>query len=184
MAARTHYALRWKLASRYLKHDIPAPMRSWLFDQASLTARLTQACGTGGFRVQVLSQCRSRISSDEARILALSSSRRQALVRQVLLMCGDQAWVYARTVIPLQSLKGRQRRLSKLGSRSLGAFLFADKSLRRGEMQISRVDPARHPLFGASAWAGDTALWGRRSTFTLSAHRLLVSEFFLPALPS
>jgi len=180
-------ALRWKPASRYLKHDIPARLRDWLFDPSSLTARLQHLCGASEFRVQVISQRRDKISRHEAKSLGLAA-RRQALVRQVYLWCGDNAVVYARTIIPLSSLKGRQRRLAHLGQRSLGALLFADKSMRRGELEITQLDvpvPAADKMSAASkklVSGADYKMWGRRSTFSVTGHRLLVSEFFLPAL--
>jgi len=174
--------LRWKPAARFLKHDIPPRLRSWLFDQTSLTARLQHYCGQHGFRVQLFTQRRDAVTHLEARSLGLTS-RRLALVRQVYLLCGEQVVVFARTIIPLSSLKGRQRRLANLGQRSLGAVLFADKSMRRGNLEIVRVEVKRRPSPAALAqFEPGTVLWGRRSKFTLNGHQLLVSEFFLPAL--
>jgi len=174
--------LRWKPATRYLKRQIPRRLRAWLFDQSSLTARLQHHCGERGFSVQLHSQRRSGVLRHEAMNLGMEP-RRQALIRQVHLLCGDQPVVFARTIIPLQSLKGRQRRLAKLGQRSLGAILFADKSLQRGNLELSRLvigGQNANPAWGRHD-VGKT-LWGRRSTFTVNGHRLLVSEFFLPAL--
>ena len=106
------------------------------------------------------------------------------LVRQVQLMCNDVPWVYARTVIPRRTLTGRQRRLAHLESRSLGAMLFADPSMRRGELQLVRLT-ARDKLHAIVARHVDqlpAVMWGRRSVFTLSNKPLLVSEIFLPAM--
>jgi len=175
-------ALRWKPASRYLKHDIPPRLRDWLFDPSSLTKRLQHLCGAHEFRVQVISQRRDKITRHEANNLGLAA-RRQALVRQVYLWCGESAVVFARTIIPLSSLKGRQRRLAHLGQRSLGALLFADKTMSRGELQITRLDLPVVKDTADDRWlAADEKVWGRRSTFTVRGHQLLVSEFFLPAL--
>jgi len=171
LAALNQRNLRWQPATRYLKQHIPVRLRSWLFDQASLTARLQQYCGDRGFRVHVVSQRRERVYRHEALRLEMAP-RRQALVRQVYLLCGEQAVVFARTIIPLSALKGRQRRLANLGQRSLGAILFADKSMRRGNLELVRVKELN----------SGRMLWGRRSTFTVNGHRLLVSEIFLPAL--
>ena len=73
--------------------------------------------------------------SNEARVLGMSMSGR-ALVREVQLLCNGVPWVYARTVIPRRTLSGRQSRLAHIKSRSLGAMLFADPSMRRGELQL------------------------------------------------
>ena len=169
--------LRWKPASRYFKHDIPSHLRSWLFDRASLTMRLQHFCADKGFSVRVYSQRRDKITQQEAHSLGLAA-RKQALVRQVYLRCGECAVVFARTIIPLQALKGRQRRLARLGQRSLGAVLFADKRMQRGELEIVQL-PAD---VAQGAGMQGAVIWGRRSTFTINGQCLLVSEFFLPAL--
>lgn len=105
-------------------------------------------------------------------------------MREVHLLCGDTPWVYARTVMPVSALRGRQRRLSRLGNKPLGAALFADPGLQRGEVQVARIG-REEALFGralAAPPAEIDAIWGRRSVFRLRGSALLVSEIFLPAL--
>ena len=121
--------------------------------------------------------------SNEAQILGMSMNG-HALVRQVQLLCKDVPWVYARTVIPRGTLTGRQRRLAHLKSRSLGAMLFADPSMRRGELQLARLT-ARDKLHAIVVQHLDQSpaeMWGRRSVFTLANKPLLVSEIFLPVM--
>lgn len=116
---------------------------------------------------------------DEMRVLGMRQ-RKLALVRQVKLYCGDHAVVYARTVIPVTTLTGRQRCYANLGNRPLGAMLFADRSMQRDEVMVSKLKPVDrlHQKTGASA---DT-IWGRRSVFRVGGKALLVSEYYLPAL--
>lgn len=121
--------------------------------------------------------------SNEARALGMSRSGR-ALVRQVQLLCNDVPWVYARTVIPRRTLTGAQRRLAHLKSRSLGAMLFADPSMRRGELQLARLTgrDKLHALVARQLDQSPQVMWGRRSVFTLARKPLLVSEVFLPVM--
>jgi chorismate lyase len=119
--------------------------------------------------------------SDEARLLHLDF-RRYAFVREVHLLCGDQAWVFARSVIPPHTLTGRHRRLAHLGTRPLGAVLFADRSMRRGTVEITCLRPGQR-LFEEATSVLDSPVqlvWGRRSVFFVAGRSLLVSEFFLP----
>jgi chorismate--pyruvate lyase len=90
--------------------------------------------------------------------------------------------VFARTVIPVRTLRGRQRRLARLGTRPLGAALFADPHLKRGEVEIARLAPGDGIYEHAAVQGAADGVWGRRSVFTLKGKPLLVSEFFLPAL--
>jgi len=105
----------------------------------------------------------------------------RGLIREVELLCSGKPCVFARTVIPVSTRRGKQRRLTRLGSRPLGAFLFADPTMRRGPVEISRMD-RQHDLF-RRATAGlqrpPAEIWGRRSVFYLGGKPLLVSEIFL-----
>lgn len=134
--------------------------------------------------MDVLAQRWAHPMRNEARALGLNSGR-FALVREVCLRCDEVAWVYARTVIPRVTLTGATRRLARLRARSLGAFLFADPTLRRGGTEIARLTP-RDPLYGLATRAlaaPPGVLWGRRARFTVHGKALLVSEIFLPAIP-
>lgn len=117
---------------------------------------------------------------DESLALHLRD-RNQALVRQVLLYCNEVPWVYARTVIPLTSLRGPLRGLTRLGNKPLGAVLFANRTMRRSAIEVTRLMP-QHPCHAAVQHAGKEIIWGRRSVFHLHNRPLLVSEFFLPGI--
>lgn len=176
-------AVVWQAASRLALNAAPEHYRPWLLDPSSLTQRVVAAC-SGGFRVQVLAQQWARPQVDEIHYLDLRPGA-LALLRQVRLMCADAPWVYARTVIPRTTLTGPERRLGSLGSRPLGAALFADPTMERGPVEITRLT-AGHALFGVAATGiapEPSEIWGRRSIFYLSGKPLLVSEFFLPLIP-
>lgn len=155
--------------------------QEWLRDRGSLTLRLQQRCGD--FRVRRLRQVMDRPNADERRLLHLRACQR-ALVREVLLLCGETVLVFAHSVIPLKGLHGPWRGLSKLGQRPLGTTLFADPRVRRLPLTSRRLD-RRHPLYrGLSAQQPDLPrqLWARRSLFFLDGQPILVTEVFLPAV--
>ncbi|MBI3576247.1 MAG: chorismate lyase [Gammaproteobacteria bacterium] len=161
---------------------VPAHYLPWLLDTASLTRRLVYTCA-GAFRVQLLSQAWERPRLDEALALGMRA-RDRALVRQVRLLCDERPWVYARTLLPRTTLTGAERRLAHLRSRSLGAVLFADPTMRRGRTEIVRLCPTDGLYaFAAQPLAAPPAeIWGRRTVFRLRGKPLLVSEFFLPGI--
>src|SRR3569623_3695951 len=127
----------WRPARQYLRSAVSAERWDWLLDPGSLTRRLRQRCG-GGFRVAVCSQRWGRPLPDERRLLGMAAAER-ALIREVNLLCGDTPWVFARTVMPVSSLRGRRRRLMHLGATPLGADLFADPHLCRGALELARL---------------------------------------------
>jgi chorismate--pyruvate lyase len=167
---------RWYLQHQLLAKHPPAQVLSWLFDHASLTARLKRHCHS--FEVRLLSQQYQRPTLDEQEILAIRPGR-FALIRQVCLYCNGRAGVYARTVIPATTLTGRQRVYTSLGNRPLGEMLFADRTMKRDEVMVAEFTLAELPLAES---AGDGTCWGRRSIFRVGGKPLLVSEYFLPAL--
>lgn len=174
-------APRWRPARRYLRSAVSAGLWDWLLDGSSLTRRLQIACGDQ-FQVQVLRQRWGIPLAGERRALGIRQGGR-ALIREVQLLCGATPWVYARTVIPVQTLRGPQRRLAHLGSKPLGAALFADPNLGRGEVEVARIAAGEKVFAQALGEAISTeAIWGRRSLFWTGGAPLLVSEFFLPAL--
>jgi len=182
VASDPHAEPLWIPARRLLRSGVPGDRLPWLLDADSLTRRIQSVCDDD-FRVEVLRQRRERPLRNESRALGLRPET-MVLVRQVHLYCGAAPWVYARTVVPDATLAGRWRRLKHLRARSLGALLFAEPSVRRGELEVTCLTP-RDRLFGLVAARlprPPRAIWGRRSLFYLGDRPLLVSEFFLPEL--
>lgn len=172
----------WRNVSLIRRGQVPDRIAEWLFDDGSLTRRLQQSSG-GDFRVELLGQQWARPLMCERQVLGLEG-RAVALIRQVRLWCNGRAVVYARTVLPRQTLVGRQRRLARLGGRPLGEQLFRDRTMRRGEMQVTALTPD-YDFYGAALGRGATLpprLWGRRSVFRMGGRPLLVNEIFLPPL--
>lgn len=156
-------------------------MQDWLFETGSLTRRLRRHCD-GGFRLRLQSLRHARPRNDEAMILELPPGQR-ALLREVYLLCGERIAVYARSVIPLDTLRGATARLAHLGPRPLADVLFANRKMQRGPMQFALLTQG-HALHGPAGRGFGTAvpLWARRTVFSAGSKRLLVAEVFAPWL--
>jgi chorismate--pyruvate lyase len=151
---------------------IPANLKNWLLDRGSLTDRLVQQ-SDGRFRVEIVRQQWGACRMDESRALGIMP-RHRVLIREVILRGNEHPWVYARSILPASSLEHSLRYLKRLGTKPLGAVLFSDPHLQRGEIEIARLLPAQLPLTIGQP------VWGRRSVFFLYQQPLLVSEVFLP----
>ena len=174
----------WQSAKASRKSRISERLRLWLLDNGSLTRRLRTLC-PHGFRVHIISQGWSPPMINEAHHLAISFHTK-VFSREVVLQCGQHALVYARTVIPARTLRGRLSRLAKLGNKPLGEILFTDPHIHRRDLEIARLQPgevlfekARMAMVDAPS-PPVNAIWARRSTFAYHDKRLLVSEIFLP----
>lgn len=164
---------RWLTASQL--HPAPtAAVRDWLFNEDSLTRRLTTLSGDS-FSVTPLQEGWQRLRSDECNALGVVNGS-QGWVREVYLRGQGQPWVFARSVAARSALEGSGLALDQLGSRSLGELLFSDRAFDRGELQV-----CRYPAQWLPAEACRECLWARRSCFSRGALGVLVAEVFLPA---
>jgi chorismate lyase len=173
------HSLRWLEGKQLPRHQPGPALRDWLLNTGSLTQRLQRTC-VGRFQVRVEFQGWGRPRLDECLALGLRLPRR-ALIREVHLLCDGRPWVFARTIIPISTLRGPEQRLAHLGERPLGAVLFADPHMTRGQVEVACVRPG-HPLYSAAVQGfkqRPAEIWGRRSVFRLGGKPLLVSEFFL-----
>lgn len=156
-------------------------LRPWLQERGSLTARLRQQYPD--FSVRVLSQGWKKPNVDELALMRLPTGTR-AWVREVMLMGQGQPQVFAHSVIARKDLRGTWCQLRKIGRVPLGAALFANARVTRGQLHYCKLT-ARHPLHqalqGYFPIRPHEVLWARRSLFGLRYHRLLVTEVFLPS---
>ena len=112
----------------------------------------------------------------ESALLGLPTGQ-WALVREVVLRCFGEPWVYARSVMPATALAGKLRRLRRLQNQSLGALLFKHPQLVREAFEVTLLPAAS--CYVHSTIRQNQPAWARRSCFRLYGQRLLVSEVFL-----
>ncbi len=166
---------QWKHAADI---SVNTNLLNWLLDPNSLTARLKNHCSE--FRVEVLGQQITQCSVDEANEdIAIGED---VLVREVLLFCDNKPHVFARSLLPLKSLTGEEKKLAELGDQPLGQVLFNNPCLIRKCIEVSSFNENStiSPLVKSLALNNTTLLWGRRSVFVLQNKPIMVAEVFLP----
>ena len=159
--------------------SLPA-LNDWLFDQGSLTQRLS-ALSSAGFTVQPLNEGWHTLSLDECSALDIPINS-MGWVREVFLCDGTQPWVFARSVAEQTALLNADFDLSQLGSRSLGQLLFNQQAFKRGALQVCQLPVAKLPPIVQQHSASQQQLWARRSCFKKESLSVLVAEVFLPQL--
>lgn len=167
-------AVAW-LPYSQLAPEIDQPTLDWLFDEGSLTRRLTQL-SQGHFSVTPLFEGWQSLRDDECVALNLAPGA-EGWVREVFLRGHGQPWVFARSVASRSALERGGLDLESLGSRSLGELLFCDQAFIRHPIEV-----CRYPQGWLPADAAQAGLWGRRSRFARNGLDLLVAEVFLPTL--
>ena len=171
-----------KVRSRWLKKPINSqPLRTWLVNESSLTARLQARYSD--FYVRPTLQQNARPIFDESVLLKEKTSQ-VANIREVLLFGQQQAVVFAHSVLPKNSLRGPWFLLGKLGNRPLGAALFKNQRVERTPLSYKKLT-SNHALYRKAVRhlnEPPACLWARRSMFSLRCAHILVTEVFLPAI--
>lgn len=168
-------AVTW-LAHQQLAPGTDPATLDWLFDQGSLTRRLTGLSGDH-FSVTPLFEGWQVLRADECQALGLAPGE-EGWVREVYLRGHGQPWVFARSVASRAALLQGGLDLETLGSRSLGELLFCDQAFIRHPIEVCDYPN----LWLPPAEMAHERLWGRRSRFEREGLNLLVAEVFLPAL--
>ncbi len=153
----------------------------WLRDRGSLTQRIQQHCTR--FAVHGVRSGLARIALDEAALLGVAPPH-LAWSREVFLYADGRPVVFAHSACARRHLRGAWSAVRGLGSRPLGALLFAHPLVERRPLHYKALRGA-HPLYRRAAAAlghPPGRLWARRSLFYLHGAPLLVTEVFLPEI--
>lgn len=117
----------WQAPNKEVLSKLSTTLSDWLLDEGSLTARLKAHSST--FRVQVIGEKKQSCSAEEA--CSLIKVGEAILVREVILYCDEIPRVFARSLLPLASLTGKEQVLESLGTQSLGQVIFNNPTLQR-----------------------------------------------------
>jgi len=151
-----------------------------LTEKGSLTDLFTNLMGQPP-RLNCLAQGRGPVSRQEGYVLNIGP-RVFAHIREITMGTQAKDWLFARTVMPSQTLTGKARRLKKMGSTPLGKVLFGSLNADRVQMNLDLVFANE---VGLEGWdiPSDFPLWQRTSLFELKTGPLLINEILLPDCP-
>ncbi len=182
IANRAHCndSISWLPAERLGEFSVDAPLRSWLIGKGLITLRMRAACGDR-FELRLVEQWTTLLSAAQKSGLRAYDSA--GLFRETELLCGDQVWVFAQTVIPDSTLCLHPW-LAELGDSSLGETLNELAGVERSPYEYAWL-PAANALCERALREADlrpAGLWARRSRVQLRAAPLLAHEVFLPVV--
>jgi chorismate-pyruvate lyase len=152
-----------------------------LADHGSLTRRIRTACPEL-FELKLIDQKIINPNEDERALLDLDPTA-QVLSRRIYLCCGDQAKIFAKTIIGL-TVKNKLLidRINTLGEQSLGSILFKDPLAKKRVMHLALI-PYAHAFFAGVDQIGshpeNASAWVRRSVYEYEGCDLAVYEAFL-----
>ncbi len=184
MSHRHRLRSAWNRVGSGEIHRAPRQWQPWLTHMGSLTQKIEQAIGQK-LQVQILRDCPQTLNSDESRYFHFKI--RRCRVREVLLCVNNIPLVMAHSVIPTLSSSGSNHAILRLGTKPLGAVLFAKTRMHskaKPPRDIARLDRSSSLWKKCSKKYPDLSspLWARRTLYQLKGHPILVNEIFLPAL--
>ena len=156
------------------RSDCPAPLRSWLLETGSLTARLNALCGAP---IQVARQHEGPGTAADYEQQAYGPLAAHGWVREVILRHPhtQAPLLWARTYIPALEASNPWYALTEIGAKPLGEVLFTLHDLQRSPLQPGKILAAEK--------VGDPPLWhdhwGRHSCFMRQGAPLILTEVFL-----
>ena len=175
-----HQPPRWQKTRLNPRQSLSPKLRSWVYEQSSLTQRLRAQYGEA-VKVKVLLQRWHLPFFSERQALRLPLHR-HCLLREVCLYVDELPLILARTVLPLPTIQIAHRKLSRLGTRPLGEVIFAYPNLARLSTEICHVAEKNWSANLKEILPIEHEIVGRRTVYTIDKHPMLVSEFFMPAL--
>lgn len=140
---------------------LPIAVADWLMHTESLTLKLQQVCAN--LTVDIIQQGWLQAGSSPS----IFAHQREWL-REVLLKCGENQWIFAQTIFPAETIKHVAQEVVNLGNDPIGLWLFPQ-------------NPTRVSL----EWQQDseTGLYMRRSQLRLRNYPLEIRELFLEQFP-
>lgn len=175
-------ARHWKPDKLICRVTAKPAEQKWLRLESSLTAKLRQLCPE--LEVRVLSETFATPLASEAHCLDIPAQEK-TWIRCVVLQCGPQNFVYARTIIPKMHPDNPWHDVHKLGNTPLGEVLFQDNDITRTPFQFNRTKLCHWPYlcsFLDTAQTTQNNGLARRSVFLKQQMPLLLTEVFLPDL--
>lgn len=173
--------LDWQNKETTLSDATEIAVHDFLFHEGSLTRFIQQRC-EGVFSIELISESKHQALPDETQFLSLQGEE-ITFIRKSRLKCDEHAVVYARTIMPQQTIEGENQWLTTLGTKPLGDVLFNDEKTYRTDMRYAKI-PVNCELHNEATkgLAISSELWGRQSLFYTAQQPLLITEIFLPAI--
>ena len=158
----------WLADNSYSISRQPERLKPLVNHKGSLTSVLI-ALADGDFEVNLLGQ-KISLPYYHEQIKLRRPLYKAAMVREVELVIGGVAVVYARSIVPLNLVSKGKSGLANLGRTPLGHLLFKDGKIRVSKREFATID------------YNGTNITARRTPYDYQGSVILVAEFFLPSI--
>jgi chorismate--pyruvate lyase len=167
----------WLSLDKLNDFELSDRLVTWLSHVGSMTRFIKSH--TDAFRLEVLTAGPQRADTLERQLLNLAKDK-PTYIREVKMSADNQAWLFGRSIFPLDLVNSDNGAVQTLGETPLGRLLYAQEGQPRLSIEVALLDRS-NPLI--QRLDCDGPLYARRSIFRYHSDKVLVQEIFLEEHP-
>ena len=135
---------------------------SWLNEAGSITSRIKSF---SNFKLKLLKDGPGEVDITEDDLII--SNYEENNIREVILLSNEEPLIYAKSIIPLETIKLGLNILGNLKENPLGDILFSNPEIKKKYMLFARFQ-SKEEIF-----------YGRKGIYTVKGYPFSVCEIFL-----
>ena len=135
---------------------------SWLNEPGSITSRIKSS---SNFRLRLLRDAPGVIDSVEDDLIIANYEENN--IREVVLYSDEKPLVYAKSIIPIETINFGLRLLGNLKENPLGDILFSDPEIKKKYMLFAKFQ------------SNEKIFYGRKGIYAVKGYPFSVCEIFL-----
>ena len=151
----------WMPGTKFLKVE-NSEILSWLNEPGSITSRIKSF---SDFKLKLLRDGLGEVDANEDDLII--SNYRENNIREVLLYSDEEPLIYAKSVIPLETIRLGLGVLGNLKENPLGDILFSNPEIKKKYMLFAKFE------------SNKKIFYGRKGIYTVKGYPFSVCEIFL-----
>ena len=135
---------------------------SWLNESGSITSRIKSF---SNFRLKLLRDGPGEVNAAEDDLII--TNYKENNIREVVLFSDEEPFIYAKSILPLETIRLGLDALGNLKENPLGDILFSNPEIKKEYMLFSKFESNKRIFYG------------RKGIYTVKGYPFSVCEIFL-----
>ncbi len=135
---------------------------SWLNESGSITSRIKSF---SNFRLKLLRDGPGEVNAAEDDLII--TNYKENNIREVVLFSDEQPFIYAKSILPLETIRLGLDALGNLKENPLGDILFSNPEIKKKYMLFAKFESNKRIFYG------------RKGIYTVKGYPFSVCEIFL-----
>ena len=135
---------------------------SWLTESGSITSRIKSF---SNFRLKLLRDGPGKVDASEDDLII--TNYKENNIREVVLYSDEEPFIYAKSILPLETIRLGLGALGSLKENPLGDILFSNPEIKKKHMLFAKFESNKRIFYG------------RKGIYTVKGYPFSVCEIFL-----